>query len=113
MIAVILIGCLVSGVAGFFRLDEIAELSNAGTLAAFIAVGVCVLVLRLRNPDAPRVFTTPAVWVVAPLAILGCGYLFSALPSITQIRFVIWNLIGLVVYWVYGRLNSLQRTANA
>ena len=109
MVATILIGILVSLVAGFFRLDEIAELSNAGTLAAFIAVGICVMVLRRTNPTAPRVFSTPAVWIVAPLAILGCLYLFYSLPAITQKRFVIWNLIGLALYFAYGRRYSLQR----
>jgi APA family basic amino acid/polyamine antiporter len=113
MVCTILIGGLVSLVAGFLPLSEIAELSNAGTLAAFIAVGLCVMVLRLTKPDAPRIFKTPVVWVVAPLAILGCGYLFWSLPWVTQKRFLIWNAIGLVVYLLYGRLNSLQRPANA
>jgi APA family basic amino acid/polyamine antiporter len=108
MVSTILIGCLVAAVAGFFRLDEIAELSNAGTLAAFISVGLCVMVLRRRHPNAPRVFRTPAVWIVAPLAILGCGYLFYSLPAITQKRFLIWNVIGLVVYFAYGRRYSLS-----
>jgi APA family basic amino acid/polyamine antiporter len=108
MVSTILIGILVSLVAGFFRLDEIAELSNAGTLAAFIAVAICVMVLRRTNPDAPRVFSTPAVWIVAPLAIVGCLYLFYSLPAITQKRFLIWNVIGLVLYFAYGRRYSLQ-----
>jgi len=111
MVSTVLIGILVATVAGFFRLDEIAELSNAGTLAAFISVGLCVMVLRHRHPEAPRKFMTPAVWIVAPLAILGCGYLFYSLPSTTQIRFVLWNAIGLLVYFAYGRRHSLQRAA--
>jgi basic amino acid/polyamine antiporter, APA family len=109
MIATLLIGGLVAAVAGFFRLDEIAELSNAGTLAAFMAVGFCVMVLRVRNPEAPRIFRTPAVWAVAPLAILGCAYLFYSLPSTTQLRFLIWNAIGLAVYFLYSRRFSLLR----
>ena len=112
MVAIILIGLLVSGVAGFFSLGEIAELSNAGTLAAFISVGVCVMVLRRKHPEAPRIFKTPVVWIVAPLAIVGCLYLFYSLPGLTQLRFLIWNLIGLALYFAYGRRYSLQRTAS-
>ncbi len=93
-------------VAGLFRLDEIAELSNAGTLLAFICVSACVMVLRVRSPELKRVFRCPLVWVVAPLAILGCLYLLISLPAATLIRFVVWNLIGLGGYLAYGRRHS-------
>ena len=100
-------GIAVAAVAGFFRLDEIAELANAGTLLAFIAVGACVMILRKRRPDLPRVFKTPAPYVVGTLAILGCLYLMISLPEKTLVRFVIWNVIGLAVYFAYGRSRSL------
>ncbi|MGC1302500.1 MAG: amino acid permease [Caulobacteraceae bacterium] len=103
----LLVGFFVAVIAGFFRLDEIAELSNAGTLLAFICVCVCVLVLRVRRPDLKRVFRCPIAWVIAPLAVLGCLYLMISLPAATLIRFVIWNLIGLGVYFTYGRHKSL------
>jgi amino acid transporter len=64
-------GVLVMAVAGFFSVDEIAELSNTGTLLAFIAVSAGVLVLRSTQPGRPRPFRCPAVWAVAPLAIGG------------------------------------------
>jgi len=89
---------LVSIIAGLLPLGEIAALANAGTLAAFIAVGASLLMLRLRDPARVRPFRTPAAWVLAPAAILGCLYLFISLPPATQIRFFIWIAVGLVVY---------------
>jgi basic amino acid/polyamine antiporter, APA family len=103
----LLVGLFISAIAGFFPLAQIAELSNAGTLLAFICVSVCVLVLRVRRPDLKRVFRCPIVWVIAPLAIAGCLYLMISLPAGTLIRFVIWNLIGIGVYVLYGRHKSL------
>jgi APA family basic amino acid/polyamine antiporter len=96
-----------SALAGVARLDEIAALANAGTLIAFIAVAACLLVLRKRDPHRPRVFRTPMAWLVGPLAILGCAYLFSSLPTRTQLWCLLWNAFGLVVYLLYARRNSL------
>lgn len=100
-------GVFVAAVAGFFRLDEIAELANAGTLVAFIAVAACMMVLRKRMPDLPRVFRCPAPYLVGSLAIFGCLYLLFSLPTPTLVRFVIWNVIGVSVYFLYGRSRSL------
>ncbi|MCC2977867.1 amino acid permease [Sphingomonas sp. PL-96] len=104
-------GISVAAVAGFFRLDEIAELANAGTLVAFIAVGACLMILRRRFPELPRLFRCPAPYVVGTLAILGCIYLFISLPSSTITRFFLWNVIGLVIYFAYGRRHSDAREA--
>jgi APA family basic amino acid/polyamine antiporter len=98
---------IVAVLAGLLPLNEIAELANAGTLIAFIAVGVCLMVLRKTQPDLPRVFRTPLPWVVGPVAVLGCMYLFYSLPGVTQLRFVIWSVLGVVVYLLYGRRNSV------
>jgi APA family basic amino acid/polyamine antiporter len=105
----LLTGLSIALVAGLFRLDEIAELANAGTLLAFIAVGLCLMVLRRRAPDMPRLFRCPAPYVVGTLAILGCLYLLSSLPTATILRFLVWNAIGLAVYLLYGRRHSLVR----
>lgn len=86
---------VVATLAGLIPLDEIAALANAGRLAAFIAVSVCVLVLRKREPALVRRFRAPAVWIVAPAAILGCLYLMWSLPRQTQIFFLIWTAVGL------------------
>ncbi|MFT4255440.1 MAG: amino acid permease [Pseudoxanthomonas sp.] len=98
---------LTAVLAGVARLDEIAALANAGTLIAFVAVAVCLLVLRQREPDRPRVFRTPLAWVVGPLAIIGCAYLFWSLPTRTQLWCLLWNALGLGVYLLYSRRNSV------
>ncbi|GAA3270220.1 hypothetical protein GCM10020258_43750 [Sphingomonas yabuuchiae] len=99
-------GVSIAIVAGIFRLDEIAELANAGTLLAFIAVGACLMVLRRRAPEAKRLFRCPQPYLVGTLAILGCIYLLFSLPSATIVRFIIWNLAGLAFYFAYGRQRS-------
>ena len=101
-----------SALAGVARLDEIAALANAGTLIAFVAVAACLLVLRKRDPNRPRVFRTPLAWFVGPVAILGCIYLFSSLPTRTQLWCLLWNAFGLLVYLLYARRNSLLAQGN-
>ena len=98
---------IVAVLAGLLPLDEIAALANAGTLAAFIAVCACVLVMRRRSPDAPRTFRTPVAMLVAPAGILGCLYLFWSLPGRTQVYFLAWNAAGLLVYFAYARPRAL------
>jgi APA family basic amino acid/polyamine antiporter len=102
-------GGVVALLAAFFSVQEIAELSNTGTLFAFMAVGAGVLSLRIIEPLRSRPFRCPAIWVVAPLAVAGCGYLFVSLSSTTQVRFLCWSLIGVVVYLVYGYRRSPLR----
>jgi APA family basic amino acid/polyamine antiporter len=99
---------VVAILAGLAPLDQIASLANAGTLAAFIAVSVCLLVLRRRQPNAPRLYRTPAAWIVAPLAIGGCLYLFASLQLKTQIFFAIWNAIGLACYFAWRWLRPAE-----
>ena len=99
--------CVTAALAGVARLDEIAALANAGTLIAFTAVAICMLVLRRRDPQRVRVFRTPLAWVVGPVAILGCIYLFSSLPTRTQLWCLLWNAFGILVYVVYARRTSL------
>ena len=93
---------VVAIIAGLFPLADIAALANAGTLTAFIAVAAAMLAMRRRAPDMPRKFTTPLPWVVGIGAIVGCAYLFWSLPVQTQTYFLVWNLIGLALYMVYG-----------
>jgi APA family basic amino acid/polyamine antiporter len=107
----VMVGFFVALVGGFFRLDEIAELSNTGTLTAFIAVSVCVMVLRVTRPTQFRPFRCPLVWVVGPLAVIGCLYFMISLPLPTVLRFIAWNIVGFGVYLLYGRRNSELATA--
>ena len=82
-----------------------------GRLSAFIAVCAAMLVMRVREPNRPRKFTTPLPWVVGLAGIVGCLWLFASLPSKTQLYFVIWNIVGLGVYLAYsGRLAARTRS---
>ena len=97
---------VVSVIAGIFPLADIVAVANAGTLAAFIAVLACMLTLRVRDPQRPRVFRTPWPWVVGVFGILGCIYLFFSLNTKTQTYFLIWNVIGIAVYFLYSVRSS-------
>ncbi|WP_332819551.1 amino acid permease [Sphingopyxis sp.] len=98
---------VVAVLAGFIPLGELAALANAGTLAAFTAVSICMLIMRRRAPDAPRTFRAPLPWVVGGIAVLGCIYLFFSLPAQTQLWFLIWNVGGLGVYFLYARRHAV------
>jgi APA family basic amino acid/polyamine antiporter len=98
---------LVAILAGILPIDQIAALANAGTLIAFMAVGACLLVMRVRAPNARRPFRTPLGWVVGLGAIGGCLYLFASLPTKTILWCLLWNAIGLLVYFGYGRSRAL------
>jgi len=102
---------IVAILAGLIPLDELAALANAGTLMAFIAVCVCMLVMRRRAPDAPRKFRTPAAWPVGIVGILGCAYLLYSLPQMTQIWFLCAHAVGLVIYFAYGARRSVAGRA--
>jgi len=108
-------GFFVLAIAATLPLDEIALLANAGTLAAFIAVALSLIVLRLREPGRARVFRVPLAFVVAPACIAGCVYLFATgLQSTTQWWFLLWNAAGLIFYFLYGaRASRLARQSAA
>jgi APA family basic amino acid/polyamine antiporter len=107
-------GATVIVLATTHPLARIALLANAGTLAAFIAVALSLLLLRIREPERARVFRAPLGKAVAVACITGCVYLFlSGLPRFTQLWFVFWNAIGLVIYVAYGMRKSRLATAGA
>jgi APA family basic amino acid/polyamine antiporter len=97
---------VVSVVAGLFPLADIAAVANSGTLCAFVAVALCMLALRVREPNRPRGFRAPIAWLIGPLAVAGCLYLFGSLQARTRQYFFIWNAIGIVVYFLYSVRNS-------
>lgn len=108
-VVTIITGVFVAAISGFFRVDEIAELSNTGTLFAFVCVSIGVIVLRYTQPDRHRPFRCPGVWFVGTGSVLGCLYLFVSLPNETIFRFFAWVMIGVLFYAFYGYRRSPLR----
>jgi basic amino acid/polyamine antiporter, APA family len=102
----LLTGVFVTLFAAFFPVGLLADVSNSGTLFAFAAVSIAVLVLRRTDPSRHRPFRTPALMLTAPLSILGCVYLFFSLSHETVLLFVGWAAVGLMVYFAYSRSRS-------
>jgi basic amino acid/polyamine antiporter, APA family len=102
----LLTGIFVTLFAAFFPVGLLADVSNSGTLFAFAAVSIAVLVLRRTDPNRARPFRTPAIAITAPIAIIGCIYLFFSLSKETILLFVGWAVVGLIVYFAYSRSRS-------
>ncbi|MEO6990655.1 MAG: amino acid permease [Candidatus Baltobacteraceae bacterium] len=101
-----LIGIVVALLAGFTPIQVVAELTNIGTLAAFILVSIGVVILRTHAPDLQRSFRVPGVPWVPIISVIGCLVLVSQLPILTIVRFIVWLVLGLVVYYFYARKHS-------
>jgi len=108
-VTTILTGAAVGLTAMFTSIDEMVDLTNIGTLFAFILVCIGVLIMRRREPERPRGFRTPWVPLLPVCGIVACLYLMLGLPSITWMRFGIWLAVGLVVYFSYGFSHSRLR----
>jgi len=92
--------------AAFLPVGKLADISNSGTLFAFMVVAIVVMILRVKDKNRVRSFRTPAVWLVGPLAVFGCVGLFVFLPADAKLVFPIWGAIGLGFYFLYGYRNS-------
>ncbi|QJD28793.1 amino acid permease [Methylococcus geothermalis] len=103
---IVLCGVFISAVAGFVPLGELAELVNIGTLFAFVLVCLGVIVLRITRPELDRPFKTPVVPWFPILGALSCGALMAFLPTLTWLRFVIWLVVGIVIYFAYSYRHS-------
>ncbi|MGH7815253.1 MAG: amino acid permease [Candidatus Binataceae bacterium] len=112
-IPTILTGIAVGITAALLPIQEIAELTNIGTLFAFVLVCIGVWILRRAEPEMHRPFRTPLVPLVPILGAAFCFYLMTRLPRVTWERFVIWLAIGLVIYFSYGRYHSRVAIAAA
>ena len=104
-------GTVITGIfaglmAGLFPIGLLGELVSVGTLLAFAIICAGVVYLRIKRPDLPRRFKTPVWWLTAPLGVVSCLYLISALPAATFVRLVVWMAIGLVVYFGYAYWHS-------
>jgi APA family basic amino acid/polyamine antiporter len=105
-VVTIITGVFVAAFAACFPVDLLADVSNAGTLFAFLVVAIGVMILRRTDPSRKRSFRTPVLWLVGPLAVAGCLLLFVSLGAYTVKVFFIWAAIGLVVYFSYARSRS-------
>lgn len=112
-ITTILTGLAVGITSMFASIDEMVDLTNIGTLFAFILVCIGVLILRRREPDRPRGFVTPLAPWLPLLGVAACVYLMLGLPAITWYRFGLWLAVGLALYLAYSRRHSrLNRPAS-
>ncbi len=103
---IVLCGFIMALVAGLMPLGDLAELVNIGTLAAFAFVCLGVIILRITQPNLPRPFRSPFSPLFPVLGMLSCGGLMAFLPAITWLRFMVWLVIGLIVYFTYSMHNS-------
>jgi APA family basic amino acid/polyamine antiporter len=108
-IITIVTGVVVAIAAAFFPVGQLADYSNAGTLFAFAAVSLGVMILRVTDKGRKRPFRTPLVFVVAPLSVLGCVVLFMSLGPQSKGLFAVWSIIGLIFYFSYGYWKSNVR----
>jgi APA family basic amino acid/polyamine antiporter len=102
-------GIVVAAISAVANINEIVELTNIGTLFAFVLVCAGIIILRYKDPNRPRAFKTPFVPLVPLLGIASCIYLMAGLPSVTWVRFGIWLLSGLIFYFAYGFWKSRLR----
>jgi APA family basic amino acid/polyamine antiporter len=105
-VGTIITGLFVAFFSAVFTVRDAGNLCSIGTLLAFVIVSVGILVLRLREPELPRTFKTPWVWFVAPAGALSAMLLMSGLPWQTWRRLIVWFVIGMVVYFLYGIRHS-------
>ncbi len=105
-IVTMITGVAVAIAAAFFPVGKLADISNAGTLYAFLMVAVAVMVLRKKDPDRKRHFRVPFVWIVAPATIVGCVLLFFNLPIEAMLFLPVWGAVGVVIYFLYSRSHS-------
>jgi APA family basic amino acid/polyamine antiporter len=99
-------GVLVAIPAGMFDVGTFAEMSNIGTLFAFVLVSIGVIVLRYKEPERHRGFRVPFGPVIPVLSVFFCVLLMAGLPAKTWLRFFVWLVVGLVVYVFYSRKRS-------
>lgn len=105
-VTTIIAGIIIALFAAFTNIEEMVDLTNIGTLFAFTLVCLGVIILRVKEPARHRSFKVPFSPVTPLLGVAACIFLMSGLPNITWLRFFIWLILGLIVYFSYGIKNS-------
>jgi APA family basic amino acid/polyamine antiporter len=105
-VVTIVTGIGASIAAAVLPVGKLADYSNSGTLFAFFMVAISVMVLRITDPGRHRPFRTPLIWVIAPLAIVGCIGLYVSLPLTAILVLPGWGMVGLAIYFLYSRRRS-------
>jgi APA family basic amino acid/polyamine antiporter len=105
-VVTLITGVIVAAAAAFFPVGQLADIANAGTLYAFLMVAIAVWMLRRRDPNRVRAFRVPVLWLIAPLTIIGCLFLFFNLPVEAMLVLPIWTAIGIVIYFGYSYRKS-------
>ncbi len=106
-ITTIVVGLVIASIAAFTNIDEMVDLTNIGTLFAFVLVCFGIIILRIKEPSRHRTFKVPLNPIIPLLGVASCIFLMTGLPNITWIRFIVWLIIGLIVYFSYSINHSL------
>ncbi len=110
-VGTIITGCFVGSFAAFANIAEVVDLTNIGTLFAFVLVSLGVIALRFTDPGRDRPFRVPWVPLTPLISVAACLYLMFQLPVITWKRFGVWLALGLVLYFAYGARHSRLRNS--
>ena len=105
-IVTMITGVAVAIAAAFLPVGQLVDYANAGTLYAFMMVAIALLILRKTEPNRVRAFRTPLVWLIAPLTVAGCIFLFLNLQTIAMVVLPVWGALGLLIYFGYSRSRS-------
>lgn len=106
-ITTVFVGVVIALIAAFTNIDEMVDLTNIGTLFAFVLVCFGIIILRIKEPSRHRAFKVPLNPVIPLLGVASCIFLMTGLPGITWIRFFVWLFVGLIVYFSYSINHSL------
>jgi APA family basic amino acid/polyamine antiporter len=99
--------------AAFLPEDIVGEMTSIGTLFAFVLVCIGVWILRRKRPDLQRAFRVPAVPFVSTAGVIICGAMIYGLGWTNWLRLIVWLVIGLVIYFSYGRTHSKVQALSA
>ncbi len=108
----VLVGAIISVVAAFTPIEKVSEMCSMGTLLAFAMVCVAVMLLRYKKPELERPYKAPAIYLVGTLGVAFNLFLMAYVRKETWYAFIVWGLLGVLVYFLYSRKNSNLNNAS-